>query len=392
MKLGTEAPARSTPPMWSIGLRPFFLGAALFAALAVPVWALLLAVLGDAARVSAARTWHIHEMIFGFLPAVMTGFLLTAIPNWTDRPPVRGTLLRGLFLLWLAGRIAMAVPLIPASVAALTDGLFLFAVAAVVWREIGAGGSWRQAPIAVLITLYAVAGAWFHALRLTHQDSAGAERLALGCLMVLLTVIGGRVTPAFTAEWLGEEETGAGSWKAAVDAVTIAGTVAAAGFWIASPDGMLTGPVLMTAGAAHLARWIGWRGWRTWREPLVLVLHVGYGWITATFWLLGAAVAGVGLPVTDALHSLTAGAVGVMTLAIMTRASLGHTGRLRHAGPGTVALYALVNLGALFRVFGPSTPLGEGLMLGLAAFCWSGAYAGFSVLYAPFLLRPSLDE
>jgi uncharacterized protein involved in response to NO len=130
----------------------------------------------------------------------------------------------------------------------------------------------------------------------------------------------------------------------------------------------------------------------TWREPLVLMLHVGYGWLAISLLLLGGASLGVGLRPADALHALTTGAVGAMTLAVMTRASLGHTGRPRHAGPMTVAIYILVNLGALMRVLGPSSDLPTHVVLGSAAVCWSGAYLLFAAVYGPYLLRPSLDE
>ena len=155
---------------------------------------------------------------------------------------------------------------------------------------------------------------------------------------------------------------------------------------------MATGWILLAAGLANLGRLLQWYGWLTWREPLVLMLHVGYGWLAISLVALGGAGLGVGLPTTEALHALTTGSVGSMTLAVMTRASLGHTGHPRHAGPTTVLIYLLVNVGALLRVFGPTTGLPINLVLGLAAACWSGAYLLFAVVYGPFLLRPSLDE
>ena len=150
--------------------------------------------------------------------------------------------------------------------------------------------------------------------------------------------------------------------------------------------------MLVAAGLANLARLSRWHGWVTWREPLVLVLHLGYGWLALSLLILGSAILGIGLPTEDAVHALTTGAVGVMTLAVMTRASLGHTGRPKHAGPMTVLIYTLVTVGALLRVFGPITDLPTTLVLGLAAVGWSGAYALFAVLYGPFLLRSSLDD
>jgi uncharacterized protein involved in response to NO len=141
----------------------------------------------------------------------------------------------------------------------------------------------------------------------------------------------------------------------------------------------------------NLVRLSRWYGWVTWREPLVLILHLGYGWLAMSWLILGGAILGLGLQATDAVHALTTGAVGAMTLAIMTRASLGHTGRPRHAGPMTVIIYLLVNLGAVLRVFGPVTALSTPLLLGLSAIAWSGAYLLFAVVYGRYLLRPSLD-
>jgi uncharacterized protein involved in response to NO len=150
--------------------------------------------------------------------------------------------------------------------------------------------------------------------------------------------------------------------------------------------------MFVTAGLANLGRLARWHGWRTWREPLVLVLHLGYAWLALSLFVLGGSILGIGLPTTDAVHALTTGAVGVMTLAVMSRASLGHTGRPRHAGPLTISIYALVTLGAVLRVVGPATGLPTNLVLGLAAIGWSGAYLLFAVVYGPFLLRPSLHE
>lgn len=381
------------PALFSYGLRPFFFGAALFAGLAVPVWVLLLTHFGSAGLFFPVRAWHVHEMVFGFLPAVITGFVLTAIPNWTDRPPIRGRELMLLWSLWVAGRVAMAVPWLPSVLCALVDGAFLVAAASLVWREIAAGRSWSHAPIGVLITLYAGAGLSYHGLTLSGAATDRAERMALGLVMLLLAIIGGRVTPNFTEEFLTDRNVTRRvppfSW---FDGLSVALVGLAVANWIAQPDARVTGWMFVAAGVANLGRLVRWHGWATWPEPLVLILHIGYGWFAAALVIVGGAILDVGLPTTDALHAFTTGAVGVMTLAVMTRASLGHTGRIRHAGPMTVGIYLLVNLGALLRVFGPATTFPDPVVLALAGACWSGAYLLFAFLYGPFLLRPSLDE
>lgn len=378
---------------FSYGFRPFFFGAALFAGLVVPAWILILAGAGDLAWLSSARDWHVHEMVFGFLPAVITGFLLTAVPNWTDRPPIKGRELMFLFALWLAGRLVMAIPLCPPLLSALVDGAFFVTVAGLVWRELAAGRSWSHAPVGVVISLYACANIFFHLLALDGTETDLAARMALALIMVLLTVIGGRLTPNFTREFL----TGQGNRErpapfSRLDGASIALVVMAAAAWTAQPQAMVTGWLLVAAGFANLGRLSRWYGWLTWHEPLVLVLHLGYGWLSMALLILGGAILGIGLPKEDAVHALTTGAVGVMTLAVMTRASLGHTGRPRHAGPATVGIYLLVTFGALLRVFGPSTGLPTNLVLGSAALGWSGAYLLFALMYGPFLLSPSLDE
>jgi uncharacterized protein involved in response to NO len=217
--------------------------------------------------------------------------------------------------------------------------------------------------------------------------------MALAQVMVLLALIGGRVIPNFTRAFLAEQ--GMSEQPAPFSrfdglSVVLVGIAAVA--WTVQPQAMVTGLMLVGAGCVNLGRLLRWYGWVTWREPLVLILHLGYGWLTLSLLVLGCAILGWGLPTTDAMHAFTTGAVGVMTLAIMTRASLGHTGRPKHAGPLTVCIYLLVNLGALLRVFGPSINLSTNLVLGFAAMSWSGAYLLFALFYGPFLLRPSIGE
>lgn len=392
-EVAIESPRYRGPAFLSYGFRPFFLCAALFAGLAVPTWALILSGTGQSSFFYPARDWHVHEMLFGFLPAVMTGFLLTAIPNWTDRPPVRGIPLLSMLLLWLAGRLAIAAPWPPPLAIVIVDGTFLILLAAVVWREIAAAKAWDRSPIGVLIGLYATANILFHLLALSGRETDLAERMAFAFIMMLLTLIGGRITPAFTSEYRAqhglEGETLAFS---RVDGLSIMLAGIAAVSWISAPQSMATGWILLAAGAANLLRLSRWRGWTTWREPLVLILHLGYGWVVLSMLALGTAILGLGLRSTDAVHALTTGAVGSMTLAIMTRATLGHTGRPRHAGSMTVMIYLLANLGAILRVFGTTTGLSTNVALGLAAAAWSSAYLLFAVTYGPYLSRPSIDE
>jgi uncharacterized protein involved in response to NO len=381
------------PAIFSYGFRPFFLGAALFAGVVIPVWILVFAGVGHSGFLYPARDWHVHEMVFGFLPAVITGFLLTAIPNWTDRPPIRGYELMVLFTLWLAGRLLIAIPGFTPLISAIIDVGFLIAVAGLVWREIVAAKGWSRAPMGILISLYAGANILFHLRALSEASTDLPERMGLSLVMMLLVLIGGRVIPNFTEEFLADSDRSERPASFSYyDGLSILLVGIAIVNWIVQPHSMATGWMFVMAGLVNFGRLMRWYGWVTWREPLVLILHFGYGWYALSLFVLGGSILGVGLPIEDAMHAFTTGAVGTMTLAIMTRASLGHTGRPRHAGLLTVFIYMLVNLGAVLRVFGPITNVSTNLVLGAAAVSWSGAYLLFAVVYGRFLLRPSLDE
>jgi uncharacterized protein involved in response to NO len=369
-------------------------GAAFFAAVAVPGWIFILNGVITPAFLYAPREWHVHEMLFGFLPAVMAGFLLTAIPNWTGRVPLRGVPLASLWALWLVGRLFVAVPKPASFIAAVIDAAFLVALAAVIWREIAATQMWSRSPIVLLISVYAGAHILFQGLALRGAATDTAERAALSVILLLLTIIGGRVTPAFTGDYLAERRmpTGPASFSR-FDGLSMFLVLIAVLAWIARPDAYVAGALLGAAGVANFIRLLRWGGWMAWREPLVFILHVGYGWVALSLLALAGAIFDV-LPAANAVHVLTSGAVGTMTLAVMTRASLGHTGRAREAGLMTVVIYGLVNLGAILRVLAPTTEAPTGpmnLMLGLAAFAWSGAYLLFALVYGKMLVTPSVE-
>jgi uncharacterized protein involved in response to NO len=254
---------------------------------------------------------------------------------------------------------------------------------------------WNRLPIGALITFYACANILFHVSALRGQPTDVAERAALSVILLLLTVIGGRVTPAFTGEYFNERRiTTPPAPFSRVDGLSMLLVLIACLAWNLQPEGQTAGALFGAAGAANLIRLWRWRGWMAWREPLVFILTVGYGWVALSLLALGGSILGM-LPPANAVHVLTTGAVGAMTLAIMSRASLGHTGRPRHADLATVAIYALVNLGAIIRVLAPASDAPTAvthLLLGLATVGWSGAYLLFAVVYGPMLVRPSLEE
>ena len=381
------------PPFWSYGFRPFFLSAALFASVAIPAWIWFLSGAEGVPMHNRLREWHMHEMVFGFLSCVITGFLLTALPNWTERPPMSGKFLMLLWTLWVGGRVSIAASWAPPLVVAFIDGAFLVVVGAVVWREIVVAHAWDRVPLGVLISLYAFANLLFHGLWMSAAAVDVAVRLGLIVLMVLLALIGGKITPSFTEDYF----EGQGVMKQPAPfspfdglSILLLGVTGVA--WMIAPEARAVGYAFVGVGVLHLVRMSRWYGWLAWRKPLVLILHVGYGWLAMSFLILGAAMLGVGIHQEDAIHALTTGAVGVMTLAVMTRASLGHTGRPKHAGPLTLIIYLLVNLGGILRVFGSSLDLSGSHSLVLAAGCWSGAYLLFAIGYGPILVGPSLEE
>lgn len=375
------------PALFSMGFRPFFLFSALWSAIAAPLWVHAFLTGG-----AVGLDWHVHEMLFGYTGGVVVGFLLTAVPNWTGRLPVIGAPLMLLFALWAAGRAVMFAQVLGLDFGpwpALVESLFLFAAAAVVWREVLAGRNWRNLPVAVMIALLALANAGFH---LEAADGAGAAlstRWALAVILMLIALIGGRITPSFTRNWQVRRGGPLPATPGRFDAAALATTGAALLAWIIAPLHPVSGAILLAAGAVNLARLARWRGDAALAEPLVLVLHVGYLWLALGLGLVGLASLTPALVVPSAgIHALTAGAVGVMTLAVMTRASRGHTGRPLTAGRAEAAIYLLANAAALTRVVGGLAPALYQPLLIASAVLWSGAFLAFAVIYGPMLARP----
>jgi uncharacterized protein involved in response to NO len=373
--------AYSGPALFSFGFRPFFLFGAVWSALVVPLW---LSSFMHGEPAAFTRDWHIHEMLFGFLAAVMAGFLTTAVPNWTGRMPVIGAPLGGLVALWVLGRLAM---LFPSPISSAIDSLFLIAFAAVIWREVVAGRNWRNLPVCLLVSLFAIANVGFHLSR--AGSLAAGERIGLAAAAMLIAFIGGRITPSFTRTWL--KARGAASLPAAagrLDQAALIATGTAVALWAAVPEQPLAGVALLLAGIVSFARLARWRGASTLREPLVAVLHLGYGWLSLALMLLGASVLSPAVPRTAGVHALTAGAIGVMTLAVMTRATRGHTGRPLVADRATQAIYLTINLAAVSRVAAPFLPAWQIALLTTSAVLWSLAFGGFAAVYGRMLAAP----
>jgi uncharacterized protein involved in response to NO len=374
----------------SYGFRPFFLGAALWACLAMVLWIGLLSSFWNFAISYGVIAWHAHEFLFGYIAAVMTGFLLTAIPNWTGRLPLQGRPLLALFLLWLAGRAAMlTTDWIGTGAAAIIDCTYLITVTAVISREIVAGSNWRNLRVVALVALTAVANIVFQTEVLVYAGPNYGLRLAVAAIVALIMVVGGRVTPSFTSNWLtqqGSELRPAALGRFDIGSIALGGIALIA--WIAAPDWYGAAALLLIMAIAQAARLSRWTGARTWREPILFVLHLGYAFVPLGALLLAISILWPRIvPTSGALHAWTTGAMGLMTLAIMTRASLGHTGRDVSSTPTTVALYGAMLVAALARIAAPSLPAFYYQMLLIAGAAWFLAFALFVLTYGPILMR-----
>jgi uncharacterized protein involved in response to NO len=382
--------AESLRTFLSYGFRPFFLAAAGWSAIAIGLWiAMLTAGLRLPTRFDPL-SWHIHEMLFGFVLAAVAGFLLTAIPSWTGRRPVSGALLGSLVGLWLLARIdAMACEWVAPWLAIAIDIGFPLALAVVVAREIISARNRRNYPIIALVVVLGAA----NLLMDLSLEGFGALasygwRLALAAILILVSVIGGRIVPAFTRNWLvSRRKESLPSPAGVIDRASLGVLHAALMVWVFLPTASITGFVLLAGAVLNLWRLAQWRGTETRSEPLLLILHIGYGWLVLGVAALGVATLNTTFPLSAAIHALTAGAIGTMILAVMTRVTRGHTGRELTADIATNAIYGLVILAAAVRVAAALDGDARSLLLTSGAL-WIGAFGLFVVRYAPLALRP----
>jgi uncharacterized protein involved in response to NO len=379
------------PAFLSYGFRPFFFLGGLWSAAALLVWIIVFVSGSKLPSRFDPLGWHIHEMLFGFVMATIAGFLLTAIANWTGRQPVNGAPLALLAVLWLFGRLVCLISaFLPAWLAAAGDLAFPALLVGVIAREIVAGRNWRNLPMIGAVTVLGIANL------LMHLEAAGVSvppglgwRLGLAAVIVLISVVGGRIVPSFTRNWLAKRQTQNLPGPPGIIDRGALGTLHAGLFgWAFAPDFPPLGVLLLVSAALNLWRLTRWRGPATAAEPLMLVLHVGYAWLVFGAALLGLSMLYPEVPLTAAVHALTTGAIGTMTLAVMTRATRGHTGRELSADSVTSTIYVLVNLAAVMRVTAALWPMP--LLVGSACL-WIAAFAGFVLCYSPMLLRPGND-
>lgn len=363
----------SLPLMLANPHRLFFLMTALFGTLAMALW-----LAGLRGGMAYDSNWHGHEMIFGFVGATYAGFLLTAVPRWTNQPGLKGGWLAGLFGVWALGRLTMAF-----GGAIWLDLLFLPVLFVVVLRQIVIARNWRNLAIPVMLVMMTALNGLYH-LGEAIIDPGTVLRASVYTATVMIVLIGGRVMPSFTGNALGVKIQ-EGRFAGALETVSFLAVFAVAVLALLAPDSVAFGAAALVAGAVLGLRMIGWRTAATWRLPIVWVLHLGYVWLPIGYLLTGFAEIRGWLDPSAALHALTAGAIGVMILAMATRASLGHGGREIHADWATITAYVCVIAAAGMRVFAPPE------WIEAAAVAWIVGYGLFVIAFWPVLTRPRVD-
>ena len=389
---GARGRPRARGPGLPDAAAPLFLAGGLWAAFAMGFWLLALGGALEIPGSLAPLDWHVHELLYGFVPAIVVGYMLSIVANWSGRLPVRGGPRSLLLALWLAGRLALlSAPPGGFAVAAMIDSSFLLVAWALVAREVVRGRDRRAARLLAPLGVLALGNCLYlwQALEGASPASGMPTRIGIAAVVLLISLMGGMLVPSFTRRWLLETRRppapdGWAPLETAVLWVSIGALLA----WVVAPTHPASGILLLGAGVLQALRWLRWQGWRTLREPLVLALHAGYAFVPAGFMLigLGAAWPELGWPRHgDAIHAWTAGAMGTTILAMMIRVALR---RARMAARADVAittmLAAVVGAGLLRSIGG----LDYEFAIGIAAGGWIAAYAGFVLVFGPMLSAP----
>ncbi len=384
---GAAAPAPYRGPAWlALGFRPFYLVAAVFAAFSIPLW--LASYGGYLSLATVGVAWHMHEMRYGFVLAVVIGFLYTAGRNWTGLWTPRGGLLAAIVLLWLAGRVAMLAPV--SAVAAAVDLLFVPVATWPLYRVIARSNNARNRILVVVLSLLALANGLFHAAQLGLLELAPSRPMyaALIMIVVIESIIGGRVIPNFTANAV------PGSTpvqNATLDKAAMLLTVLAGAAWALELTPLVAAPLALGAALVQARRLLLWQPHLTLHQPLLWILHLSYAAIPAGFALL--ALSHLGLATASAVvHLLGVGAIAGLIVGMITRTALGHTGRLLKAGRAETAMYAAIQLGMLARLAAAfcTGPWRAALLLASGAL-WSFTFLLYLAVYAPRLWTARID-
>ncbi|MFK3741462.1 NnrS family protein [Massilia sp. TN1-12] len=382
----SPAPARQRgPALFALGFRPFYLLAAAFAALGLPLWTAAQA--GWRVPVRVDMLWHMHEMVFGFALAVVVGFLYTAGYNWTQLWTPRGARLATIAGLWVAGRVSMLAA--PPALAAAVDLAFLPAATIPFYRVLKQSGNRRNMFLVLLLGLLALADALYHAAVLgwLALDPLKPVHAAIMLIVVMEVVIGGRVIPMFTRN----AAPGANPvQRARRDQLALGLTAVAGASWACGLPALATALLASAAALAQGQRLAGWQPWRTWRYPLLWILHLSYAWIPFGFMLLALAQFGI-VSESAALHVLTVGALAGLIMGMITRTALGHTGRPLKAGRAEVLIFVLVQTAVVLRFAAALLPSWRTACLVLATACWSAAFLAYLAVYLPYLSSVRAD-
>jgi len=379
-------------PVFNLGFRPLFLLAGVFAIVIIPLWLAIFAGLWPTPPYLGAVGWHAHEMLLGYTMAVIAGFLLTAVRNWTGLPTPTGPLLAVSVVLWLAARFALAsTAVVPAWLAAAIDVSFLPLIAGVLlpplWR------SRNRHNLLFPFILLALAGAnlvmHLQALGVLASGSGHALQFILNVVTLIMIVMGGRVIPAFTANALPEVQVRRLAWA---DVAAIGLVILVLVIDLFPSLQAIAGPVALLAAAANIIRMWHWQSLATRRVPMLWILHLGYAWIVVALALKGLAGAVPVVTPSAAIHALTVGAIGSLTLGMMSRVALGHTGRAIVASTAMTVAFILINASAIIRVVIPIAVPGfyvPGLIV--AGLLWTAAFALFVIDFTPILTQPRID-
>lgn len=385
----------TTPVLLAYPFRPFFLLTSLYGALLIFAWAaFLFAGLKLPLSVNPMQ-WHGHEMLFGMVPAAIVGFLLTAMCNWTGAPPLRSYGLLSLIVLWVAGRLAMwSSAYLPLAVVALIDLAFLPVVAAYVAAVLLKHGNRRNLILVGMLSALALANLMMHLgfLGVWPKGSALGELIALDLIAAIMIVIGGRITPAFTANWLRLQQRDPtvvqrserlDRWAMISALLMVPADLVLGAPWLGAV-------VALAAALINGWRLLRWRGWHAADEPLLWVLHLGIAWVVVAL-LLKALTPWLGLASSIWMHTLGVGAMGTLILGVMTRVAAGHTGRVIQLPSGGVLIYYAISIAAIVRLAAAFGFTDYRLSIILAAAAWVFAFVLFLWFYWPILSRPRVD-
>ena len=389
IQIEVEDPKQKPPgrPLFALGFRPFFLAAGISA-----VVLMLGLVVAQATNIwhynyFDMMVWHGHEMLFGFAAAVIAGFLLTAVRNWTGLETATGSKLKWLVILWICGRLAPAIPGLPLVLVASIDLAFLPALAAVLSQPLLKAGQVRNYFVLPVLILLTFANGLVHAevLGFSMDTAQVGLYLAVYIVVLLIAIVSGRVMPFFTERAITGFTASRWPW---LEALSYAGIGVFAIADLLLPDAPATAWIALAVALIHAVRLYSWGCWKAWKNPMLSVLYLAYAWLVAGFVLYALSAVGF-IAKAQALHAFTAGAIGMFTLGMMARVALGHTGRPILASKAIVAAFGLVFFAAVLRIFSD-----EDVAEGFAAasgLIWSMAFLIFAVVYIPILIRPRAD-